>query len=131
MVLHHAEPALQRYSSGQHTREGPERRAIVACEDQEVVAAAALALGLEAQFAFIVAHHRGEIRREAHRRSLRRTAGEPDGALAPAGRVIDPADEVPGDGEPVGALADPGGPPPLGLTRVVASGIVDHGERPN
>ena len=49
VVLHHAHAVRQLDAAGERAAEGPERRAVVAAHQQQVLAAAALRLGGEAQ----------------------------------------------------------------------------------
>ncbi len=54
---------------------------------------------------------------------------DPHRSLAALWRIVDAADEVPGERDAVGALADAGAPVPLGAAGVMADRVVDHGER--
>ena len=125
-MLDHAEPVRERDASRQRPRERAERRAVVALDDQQVRAVAALGLGVEAQLAAVLAGHPSQVGAEAHRRHLVRLAVDPHGALGARRRIVDAADEVPRHRPAVGALPDAGRPPPLGVARVIAGRVVDH-----
>ena len=72
-----------------------------------------------------------QVGAEAHGRSLGGLAVDPDRPLGSRSRVVDAAHEVPRELGAVGAAPDAGRPPPLGVARVVAGGVVDHRPRIN
>ena len=93
---------------------------------------AALCLGAEAQLAAVGAAQMREVGGELDRRRLAREPIDPHRALGAARRVVDAADEVPGQRRAVAAAAAAHArrPPPLGLARVVAGRVVDHAPAP-
>src|SRR5262249_48163780 len=105
---------------GQRARERPERLPVPTAHEDQVLAALARGLGGAAQVIY-----QGQIGREGTRTDLRRHAVDPDGSLAVRGRVVDPADEVPREGPPVGRGSDTGGPAPVHMPLVVGGGVVD------
>src|SRR2546421_6468554 len=128
-MLDDAAAARDRDAAGERSREAAEGSVVVTAEDQQVVPATALGLGLVAKHRAVLAADAREIPREGDRRDLVRLAGDPHRALAAVGRIVDAADEVPCDRHPVGALADPGAPPPLRAARMMAGRVIDHGQR--
>src|SRR6476646_3625662 len=84
---------------------------------------------MEAQLRAVLAAHAQQARRELDRWDLVRCTVDPDGALGAARGVVDAADEIPRERLAVGALPDTRRPPPLGVARVIAGGVVDHRSR--
>src|SRR5438270_6630587 len=128
-MLDDAAAACERDAAGERSREAAEGSVVVTAEDQQVVPAAALGLGTEAKHRAVLAADAREIAREGDRGDLVRLAGDPHRALAAVGRIVDAADEVPCDRHPIRALADAGAPSPLGVARMMAGRVIDHGQR--
>ncbi len=96
--LHHAVAARQLDAAGQRAGERPERLAVVAAQDLQVVALRALGLGAEAQRCAVLAErHAVEVAGEADGPDLAREAADPDRALARRREVVDAGDEVPAE----------------------------------
>src|SRR5665213_1854731 len=95
MVLDHAASPCQLRAAGKRAREHTERCAVVAAEQQQVLAARAFGLSEELQSCAVLAADAGEIGGEGDGRGLTEMSPDPDGALATARLVVDTGDEVP------------------------------------
>src|SRR3981081_1307794 len=105
-MLDDAASAREWNAPGKGAREDPEWSVVVAAHNQQVVPAAALGLGLEAQLRSVGAADARQVRREGDGLDLVRPAGDPYRTLAAAGGVVDAADQIPCDAHAIVTLAD-------------------------
>src|SRR5437763_16764444 len=114
MVLDHAVTARELDAAGERSGKGAEPRAVVAADEQQVVAAGARRLGVEVQQRPVLAGDAREVLAEADRRRLARLARDPHRSLAALRRGVDAAHEGPRERGGGGSLSDPRAPTPLG-----------------
>ena len=129
VVLHDPQPMRERDAAGQRPAERAERRAVLAAHQQQVLTAAALRLGLEAQ---PEPSARAIRERSAAKLTGATSCGSPATHTArslPLRRVVDALHEVERERRPRGVHADAGRPAPLGDPCVIAGRVVDHRQR--
>src|SRR5664280_1729072 len=96
-MLDHPEPVRQRDSAREAPRERAERRLVVALEDQQVLSAGTLGLGVKAQQRAVHAGDLLEIGGEGDGRRFARLAVDPHRALGAHRRIVDALHEIPGE----------------------------------
>src|SRR5436853_608966 len=122
VLLHHPK-SLRQLNATQRPGEAAEAVAVAGADHEVVVVVGVFGLGGEAEGpgGFEV-NLVGAV--EADGRRLGRLALDPYRPLAALRRVVDPGDEVPGDGAAVGGGADASRPVPARLALVVPCGLV-------